>query len=33
LDKHPNALGHHLIADRLFTELVERRAILLPKPR
>jgi hypothetical protein len=32
-DKHPNALGHHLIADRLFTELVERRSILLPKPR
>jgi D-alanyl-lipoteichoic acid acyltransferase DltB (MBOAT superfamily) len=27
-DKHPNAKGHRLIAERLFTELVERRSIL-----
>ena len=32
-DKHPNAAGHKLIADRLFTELVERRGILSPRPR
>jgi len=32
-DKHPNAVGHRLIADRLFSELVERRRIIQSKPR
>jgi hypothetical protein len=29
-DKHPNALGHQLMADRLFTELVTRQQIITP---
>lgn len=30
-DKHPNAEGHRLIADRLFTELVEKTTLLKPE--
>jgi hypothetical protein len=29
-DKHPNALGHRLIADRLFDELVTRQQLVTP---